>query len=230
MNLAIIPARGGSKRIPRKNVREFCGRPMIAWPIAAAQESGLFDHIIVSTDSDEIAEVARAVGAEVPFVRPGDLSDDQAGTTEVIVHALSWALEQGWEVEAACCLYATAAFVSRHDLSSARQLLSPDCDFAFPAVRYGHPPQRGFVDAGDGSPEFTQPEHRSTRTQDLPPVFHDAGQFYWGKREAWLEKRPFFGPRTRFMELPEWRAVDIDRPEDWVRAELLFQALQGDGA
>ena len=228
MNIAIIPARGGSKRIPRKNVQPFCGKPMIAWPIAAAISSGLFDRIIVSTDDTEIAEVARSAGAEVPFIRPAELSDDYSGTTDVVVHALSWALDAGWPVEAACCIYATAAFLSDEDLVAARKSLSPECDFVFPAVRYGHPPQRGFVSAPDGSPEFLQPEHRTTRTQDLPAVFHDSGQFYWGTRDAWLQKRPFFGPRTRFVELPEWRAVDIDRPEDWHIAERLFAATQGD--
>ncbi|MEL7188800.1 MAG: pseudaminic acid cytidylyltransferase [Pseudomonadota bacterium] len=227
MNIAIIPARGGSKRIPRKNIREFCGRPMIGWPIAAAKECGLFDRIIVSTDDGEIAEIARDEGAETPFIRPAELSDDHASTTDVIVHACEWAAQEGLGLEAICCLYATAAFIEPDDLVSSRRLLSDSCDFAFPAVRYGHPPQRGFVDSGDGSPQFTQPEHRSTRTQDLQPVFHDAGQFYWGTRDAWVEKRPFFGPQTRFIELPEWRAVDIDRPEDWEMAERLFAAGRG---
>jgi len=229
MNIAIIPARGGSKRIPRKNIRDFHGQPMIAWPIAAARASGLFDRIIVSTDDDEIAKIAREAGAETPFIRPLELADDHSGTTDVIVHALSRAAEAGWDIEAACCIYATAAFVLPDDLVAGRKLLSEQCDFAFPAVRYGHPPQRGFTDSGNGSPQFTQPEHRGTRTQDLPPVFHDSGQFYWGMRDAWLEKRPFFSDRTRFLEMPEWRAVDIDRPEDWERAERLFAAAQGDG-
>lgn len=226
MNIAIIPARGGSKRIPRKNVREFAGRPMIAWPIAAALGSGLFEQVIVSTDDDEIAAVARDAGAETPFTRPAELSDDHTGTTEVVVHALEWAQEAGLEVEAACCLYATAAFVDARDLAETHRLLAEGCDFAFPAVRYGHPPQRGFTRGEGGSPELLYPEHQATRTQDLPPVFHDAGQFYWGKREAWLSDLPFFGPRTRFVELPEWRAVDIDRPEDWTMAEKLFAATR----
>ena len=229
MNIAIIPARGGSKRIPRKNVRPFCGRPMIAWPIAAAAASGLFDHILVSTDDPEIADVARQAGAEVPFVRPAELADDHSGTTDVIVHALSWAVEAGWPVEAACCIYPTAAFVSASDLAEARRLLSAECDFAFAAVRYGHPPQRGFLRAADGSPQLLQPEHQETRTQDLPPVYHDSGQFYWGTREAWMERRPFFGPRTRFIELPPWRAYDVDRSEDWTMAEGLFAAIRAHG-
>ncbi|HJR82679.1 MAG TPA: pseudaminic acid cytidylyltransferase, partial [Sphingomicrobium sp.] len=128
----------------------------------------------------------------------------------------------------ACCIYATAAFVSPEDLIEARRLLSPECDFAFAAVRYGHPPQRAFLRAADGSPELLQPEHQATRTQDLPAVYHDAGQFYWGMRHAWMERRPFFGRRTRFVELPPWRAHDIDRSEDWTMAEQLF-ALRARG-
>ncbi|BDI60602.1 pseudaminic acid cytidylyltransferase [Qipengyuania nanhaisediminis] len=229
MNVAIIPARGGSKRIPRKNIREFCGKPMIAWPIAAALESGLFEHVMVSTDDEEIAQVARDCGAEVPFMRPADLSDDHATTSEVVVHSIKQAHELGWPVEAVCCIYATAAFITADDLRAAREQLSPDCDFAFPALRYGHPPQRGFVRGDNGSPSLLQPEHRSTRTQDLPPVFHDAGQFYWGTREAWCEGRPVFGERSRFVEMPASRAIDIDRPEDWAMAERLFAATRESG-
>jgi N-acylneuraminate cytidylyltransferase len=229
LNIAIIPARGGSKRIPGKNIRPFCGLPMIAWPIAAATASGLFDHIIVSTDDPAIADVARAAGVEVPFTRPAELADDHSGTTDVIVHALSWAAQAGLQLEAACCIYATAAFVSPEMLADARQLLSPECDYAFAAVRYGHPPQRGFLRAADRSPELVQPEHQATRTQDLPAVYHDAAQFYWGSRDAWLQRRPFFGPRTRFIELPPWRAQDIDSEDDWTLAEQLFAAMQARG-
>ncbi|MEM6909588.1 MAG: pseudaminic acid cytidylyltransferase [Pseudomonadota bacterium] len=228
MNIAIIPARGGSKRIPRKNIREFCNRPMIAWPIAAAAETGLFDHILVSTDDEEIASVAQQSGAKTPFMRPSELADDHTGTTDVVRHALSWAIDAGWSVEAACCIYATAAFVSPQDLKATFRLLLEDCDYVFPAVRYGHPPQRGFVSGADGSPQLLQPEQHATRTQDLPAVYHDAGQFYWGRSEAWLENRPFFGPNTRFIELPQSRAWDIDRPEDWTIAERLFAAMQED--
>ena len=229
MDFAIIPARGGSKRIPRKNVRDFSGRPMIAWPIATAIDSGLFAHVVVSTDNEEIAEAARQAGAETPFVRPNDLADDHSDTTQVIRHALAWAETAGWAVERACCLYPTAAFITAEDLAEAGRLLTPDCDFALAAVRYGHPPQRGFVRGADGDPVLVQPEHEGTRTQDLPTVFHDAGQFYWGKREAWHQVRPFFGPRTRFIELPPWRAQDIDRPEDWAMAEKLFDATRPRG-
>jgi N-acylneuraminate cytidylyltransferase len=229
MNIAIIPARGGSKRIPRKNIRPFCGRPMITWPIGAAVASGLFEHILVSTEDAEIADLAQQAGAEVPFSRPVELAGDHSGTADVIVHALSWAREAGWPVEAACCIYATAAFVSAEVLVESRQLISPECDYAFPAVRYAHPPQRGFLRSGGGSPQLLQPQHQATRTQDLPPVFHDSGQFYWGTREAWMERRPFFGRRTRFVELPPWRACDIDSSDDWTMAERLFAAMQAHG-
>lgn len=226
MNIAIIPARGGSKRIPRKNIRSFCGRPMISWPIDAASASGLFKHILVSTDDNEVADIARRSGAEVPFSRPSELADDFSGTDEVVVHALEWALKTGWQVQAACCIYPTAAFISAHDLADAFRRMSADIDYVFAAVRYSHPPQRGFCEADDGSPQLLQPDHVTTRTQDLPVVFHDAGQFYWGTRQAWMERRPFFGPRTRFIELPPWRAHDIDCSEDWQMAERLFAAKQ----
>ena len=229
MNIAILPARGGSKRIPRKNVREFCGRPMIAWPIGVAQASGLFDHIVVSTDDAEIAEAARLEGAEVPFIRPDKIADDHSNTTDVVVHALAWAGEAGWPVEAACCIYPTAAFVSVDDLREARRLLQPGVDYSFAAVRYAHPPQRGFVRAGPGYPKLLQSEFEQTRTQDLPPVYYDAGQFYWGTHGAWAERRPFFGARTRFVELPVWRAQDIDREEDWKMAEQLFASGRQSG-
>lgn len=203
---------------------------MIGWPIAVALRSGLFDQVIVSTDDEEIAKIARQAGAEVPFLRPKELADDHTGTTDVVIHALNWATENGVSVDAACCIYATSAFITEEDLATARDMLSNECDFAFPAIRYGHPPQRGFIQTEDGRPELLFPKYQETRTQDLPAVFHDAGQFYWGKCEAWLERRPFFGARTRFIELPEWRAVDIDRPEDWERAERLFQAQKGSRA
>lgn len=222
MNIAVIPARGGSKRIPRKNVRSFCGRPIITWPIAAAIESGLFDRIIVSTDDEEIAEVSRHAGADVPFLRPAELADDYATTIDVVIHALSQADEAGWPVEAACCIYATAAFVSAENLQSARALLGSHCEYVFPAVRYGHPPQRGFLRGSGGTPELLQPENLAIRTQDLPPVYHDSGQFYWGTREAWMKGRPIFGEQTRFIELQPSDAWDIDNPDDWIIAEHLF--------
>lgn len=227
MNLAVIPARGGSKRIPRKNVLPFAGRPMIAWSIAAAHDSGLFERIIVSTDSAEVAEVAREAGAETPFERPAELSDDHCGTLEVITHAARWASEAGLRPEAICCLYATAPFVAPADLEAGlEELRRGGWDYVFAAGRLPQPVHRSFVRSDDGAMELLFPEHRLTRSQDLPPVYHDAGQFYWGRADAWLEGRPIFGPRTAFIELPPGRVQDIDTPEDWTMAERMFENLR----
>ncbi len=224
-NLAVIPARGGSKRIPRKNVRAFAGKPMLAWSIEAALTSRLFSRVLVTTDDPEIAEVARAHGAEVPFARPPELSDDHTGTLEVIHHAARWAAADGGSYDAVCCIYATAPFVSASDLTRARAALDDArWDYVFPAGRYAYPVQRSFLRADDKSMSLLFPEHRTTRSQDLPPVFHDAGQFYWGRFEAWTSGAAIFGPRTTFIELPPWRVQDIDTEDDWRMAEYLFAA------
>jgi N-acylneuraminate cytidylyltransferase len=227
VNLAVIPARGGSKRIPAKNVRPFAGRPMIGWPIEAARESGMFDRIIVSTDADEIAETAREAGAEVPFVRPPELADDHCGTLEVITHAARWAADQGQRPDFICCLYATAVFAAPDDLKRGLETLREGgWDYVFAAGRYGQPVQRAFVKGADGAMELLFPKDRLTRSQDLAPAYHDAGQFYWGRTEAWAEGRPIFGRRTAFVELPSDRVQDIDTPEDWTKAERLFRMMR----
>ena len=228
MNLAVIPARGGSKRIPDKNIRHFAGRPMLSWPIAAALGSGLFDRVIVSTDSPEVAAAARAAGAETPFVRPPELSDDHSGTLEVMTHTVRWAEAAGIEAKSVCCLYATAVFASPDDLRSGLTLLDEGkWDYVFAATRYAQPVQRAFIRGGDGAAALLFPEHRLTRTQDLPPVYQDVGQFYWGRAEAWREGRPIFGPRTTFVELASESCQDIDTPDDWTRAEALFARMRG---
>ena len=230
MNLAVIPARGGSKRIPRKNVGTFAGRPMIAWPIAAAQRSGLFDQIVVSTDSEEVAAVAREAGAQVPFVRPPELSDDHCGTQEVIAHAARWAQGAGLAPEAICCLYATAVFASPEDLGRGRDTLrAGGWDYVFAAGRFSQPVQRSFRKGPDGAMALLFPEHRLTRSQDLPEVYYDAGQFYWGGFQSWLEGRPVFGPRSSFVEMPGDRVIDIDTAEDWEAAERLFETMRNAG-
>lgn len=226
MRLALIPARGGSKRIPRKNVAPFCGRPMIAWSIEAAQASGSFDRIVVSTDDAEIADVARAAGADVPFMRPADLSDDHTGTMPVIAHAIAWHRAAGVEPTAVCCLYATAPFVSADDIREGlRMLMAEDVDFVFPATRYPFPIQRAIRIRPDGRAEMFDPSAFARRSQDLEDAFHDAGQFYWGRADAWLAARPLFSPAARPLVIPRERVEDIDTPEDWRRAELLFRAL-----
>ena len=228
MKLAIIPARGGSKRIPRKNIRDFCGKPMIAWSISAAQESGLFDHIIVSTDDDEIATMAERYGAEVPFRRPADLSNDYAGTTEVIAHAVQWATDAGWTLEAVCCLYATAPFVRAADLKAGLERLQrANWAFCFTATTFASPIFRSFRQTQEGGLEMFFPEHFTKRSQDLPEALHDAGQFYWGRPDAWTQRLKIFDHHSNPLILPRWRVQDIDTEDDWRRAELIAQALEG---
>lgn len=227
MRLAIIPARGGSKRIPRKNIKPFCGKPMIAWSIEAALQSACFDRVIVSTDDAEIAEVARQHGAEVPFMRPAELSDDHTGTIPVIRHAIEWFNQQGQSVEQACCLYATAPFVSVEDLRRGLEILQGNsCDYAFSVTSYAFPIQRAIRINGNGRVEMFSPEHFNTRSQDLEEAFHDAGQFYWGRAGAWLQGKLIFSPDSLPVLLPRHRVQDIDTTEDWERAEWLFKAMQ----
>lgn len=225
MRLAVIPARGGSKRIPRKNIRPFCGQPIIAWSIVAARASGCFDRVVVSTDDADIAQVALAAGAEVPFVRPAALSDDQAGTIAVVCHAIEWQREHGAPADLVCCLYATAPFVTGADLQHGlAQLVSSGADFAFTATRYPFPIQRALRVDAQGRVAMFQPTQFSTRSQDLEEAFHDAGQFYWGRATAWLTAKTLFGAQSVAVLLPAHRVQDIDTPEDWTRAEWLFKA------
>lgn len=228
MKIAVIPARGGSKRIPRKNIKPFSGKPMIAWSIEAAKSSGLFDRIIVSTDDAEIADVAKQWGAEVPFMRPESLSNDHAGTTPVIAHATQWALEQGMDVEAVCCIYATAPFVQVDDIKRGWVALeSGNWDYAFTVTDFAAPIFRAFQQTKEGGIEMFYPEHFATRSQDLPVALHDAGQFYWGRPAAWIEGKRIFDHRSKPVLIPRWRVQDIDTPDDWVRAEILAPIIMG---
>ena len=231
MKLAVLPARGGSKRIQRKNIGTFSGKPIIAWPIAAALESGVFDKIIVSTDDPEIAETARKNGAEAPFLRPAELSGDHIATTPVIAHAARWALDQGWPITAVCCIYPTAPMISTADLTEGLRLLETgDWSYVFTATDYAAPIFRAFRQIESGGIEMLYPEHFTSRSQDLPKALHDAGQFYWGRPDAWLSGEVLFGPRSAPLIIPRWRVQDIDSPEDWHRAEALFAALGGAGS
>lgn len=228
MRLAVIPARGGSKRLPRKNIRSFCGKPMIAWSIEAATASGLFDRIIVSTDDEAIKAAAAAAGAEVPFTRPAALADDQTATTPVIAHAIDWAQGQGWQPAAVCCIYATAPFLRTEDLRRGLQALeSGPWAYAFAATEFAAPVFRAFRRHADGGVEMFFPEHFPTRSQDLPVAWHDAAQFYWGRPDAWLEGKPLFGRHSFAVPVPRWRVQDIDSEEDWARAELIAPAVLG---
>ena len=226
MNVAVIPARGGSKRIPRKNIKNFFGKPMIAWSIETAIASKLFDQIIVSTDDPEIAEVARNYGAEVPFFRPANLSNDYAGTTEVIAHVTQWLIDQGLSISAVCCIYATAPFVQVQDLIKGLQVLeSGSWSYTFSATYFAAPIFRAFTESSDGGIEMFFPEHFLTRSQDLPRALHDAGQFYWGQPSAWLEGKRIFDRHSLPIVIPRWRVQDIDSEEDWIRAEMIAPAI-----
>lgn len=225
MNVAIIPARGGSKRIPRKNIKEFCGKPMIAWSIEAARQSGCFSRIIVSTDDAGIADVARHCGAEVPFIRPAELSDDHTGTIPVIRHAVEWFSNAGEKPEQACCLYATAPFVTPADIRRGLEiLLERGSEYSFSVTSYPFPIQRAVRITPQGRIEMFHPEQFNTRSQDLEEAFHDAGQFYWGRANAWLAEKMIFSADAAPVLLPRHRVQDIDTMEDWQRAELMFQA------
>lgn len=227
MKIAVIPARGGSKRIPRKNIKDFCGKPMMVWSIEAAKNSGLFDRVIVTTDDAEIAEVAKQWGAEVPFMRPAELSNDHAGTTEVIAHATQCALDQGFDVDAVCCIYATAPFVQIDDLKRGLAALeSGDWAYAFTVTDFAAPIFRSFKQTPEGGIEMFYPEHFLTRSQDLPTALHDAGQFYWGRPSAWIEGKRVFDRASIPVVIPRWRVQDIDTMEDWLRAELMFRAFE----
>jgi N-acylneuraminate cytidylyltransferase len=224
--LAVIPARGGSKRIPRKNIKEFCGKPMIAWSIEAALESKCFDHVIVSTDDREIAEVAQQYGAEVPFFRPEELADDHTATRPVINHAIEEAASRWGMPDYVCCIYATAPFIQAGDLRSAFDLLGQGtAKFVFSAGRFAYPIQRGFRINDAGRVERLWPEHRYTRSQDLEEAYHDAGQFYWGRTGAFLDFGDPMSTEGIAYVLPGTRVHDIDTNEDWAVAELIFKAL-----
>lgn len=224
--IAIIPARGGSKRIPRKNIKTFCGKPMIVWSIEAALQSSCFDHVIVSTDDETIAEVAKQHGAEVPFLRPLELADDHTATRPVINHAIKEAKIRWGMPEYVCCIYATAPFLLATDLNLAyEKLKSSSARFVFSAGRFRYPIQRGIRINAIGRVERLWPEHRYTRSQDLEEAYHDAGQFYWGSASAFLDNGDPMSSDGIAYVLPGMRVLDIDTEEDWAIAELLFKSL-----
>ncbi|WP_462168602.1 pseudaminic acid cytidylyltransferase [Pseudoalteromonas lipolytica] len=227
MKIAIIPARGGSKRIPRKNIKDFHGKPIIAYSIEAALISGCFDEVCVSTDDNEIAEVALRYGATIPFIRPADLADDYASTQDVMSHALNWYKQNNRVITHVCCIYATAPFITPEALQNGLEALnSADLDYAFSATSYSFPIQRAIKVTAQGTVEMFQPEHLSTRSQDLEEAYHDAGQFYWGTAPAFINRKPFFSSRAKAILLPRKYVQDIDTHEDWELAEVLFKALK----
>lgn len=223
--IAIIPARGGSKRIPRKNIKHFAGKPMIGFAIDAALRSGLFAHVVVTTDDADIAAIAREFGAETPFERPADLADDHTPTVPVIAHAIGASEAAGIAVDLACCIYACVPFIQIDDLRAAFDLhKASGADYCFPITEFPSAIQRALRRDGEGRMSPIHPEYQLTRTQDLEPAFFDVGQFYWGTRDAWLNN-PRIHASGVGLPIPAWRAVDIDTPDDWIRAEAIHQSL-----
>lgn len=224
--LALIPARGGSKRIPRKNVRPFAGKPMIGYAIDVAQRSGLFDAVVVSTDDEEIADISRQLGAEVPFTRPAQLADDHTPTVPVVAHAIGAMKALNRTFDHVCCLYPACPLLEASDLQQAFELLqATDAPYVFPVLPFPAPIQRALRRTDDGRTEPFDARHSQTRSQDLEPAYYDAGQFYWGRAESWLQGLDIHR-NGRTIVLPGWRAVDIDTPDDWLRAEALYRALK----
>ena len=225
--VAVIPARGGSKRIPHKNIKLFCGKPMMAYSIEAAKNAGIFSRIIVSTDSKEVASIAKDFGAEIPFMRPVELADDFAGTDAVILHALKRLMEDGEKIDYICCIYATAPFVKAEYILKGYNIL---CDnkatSCFSVTTYPFPIFRSLKINSQGWLEMFWPEHRETRSQDLPEAYHDAGQFYWADVKKYLKEKQFYSKDAVPVILPRYLVQDIDTPEDWETAEKMFSVLQ----
>jgi pseudaminic acid cytidylyltransferase len=227
--VAIIPARGGSRRIPRKNIKSFAGKPIIAWSIEAAKDSGMFDRIIVSTDDQEIASVAEKYGAEIPFVRPAELSNDFAETNVVIKHCLQWLAEHGFATDYFCCIYATAPFVRPEFIRRGFYLLKKkEATTAFSVTTFPYPIFRALKINDDDRVEMFWPEHENSRSNDLPEAYHDAGQFYWGNTKRFLTEKKLFSSNSVPVILPRYLVQDIDTLEDWETAEKMCSVLQMD--
>lgn len=223
-SIAIITARGGSKRIPRKNVKLFCGKPIITYSIEAALQSGLFEEVMVSTEDEEIARIAREAGAQVPFMRSSESAGDYASTDDVLLEVLEVYKEQGREFDSFCCLYPTAPFVTAEKLRTAMGLLDK-ADSVMPVVPFSFPPQRCMVLNGEGELRMKWPEHAKTRSQDLEPYYHDCGQFYCCRTAPFLECKTTDLPHMVPMIMSELEVQDIDNPDDWEIAELKYQKM-----
>jgi len=227
MNVAIIPARGGSKRIPKKNIKDFLGKPIIAYSIENAINSKLFDRVIVSTDDKEIAEISISYGAEAPFIRPSELSDDFSGTHEVVGHAIQWLENCGEVVDYACCIYATAPFIKEDDLIDGYNLIKTGSwESVIAVTNFSYPIFRSFKELQNGGVEMFFPDYYASRSQDLPEAYHDAGQFYWARAEIWINKPVGFSKSTGIVKLPGYRVKDIDTLDDWIEAEFIYRLIK----
>lgn len=226
-SIAIIPARGGSKRIPKKNIKHFLGKPIISYSIITAQKSNIFDKIIVSTDDDRIADISKEYGADIPFIRPANLADDHTTTVDVINHAINWLNKNGNIYDAVCCIYPTAPFIRISDLKKGLELLKgTDVNFAFPVTTFASSIFRALKQTQSGRLKMFWPENQNTRTQDLPETYHDVGQFYWGKTNSFIRNQSVLDGNSYPIGIPRHLAQDIDTEEDWEQAELLYQFLR----
>lgn len=228
--ICIIPARGGSKRIPRKNIKNFLGKPIIAYSIEAALMSGIFAEVMVSTDDDEIAAIAKKYGAKVPFFRSKSTSNDYATTADVIIEVINWYRDKGQEFDTICCLYATAPFVSANKLIEASEIIaSGEYDSAFTCSAFSYPVLRGLVIDKQGRVRMKWPEYKKSRSQDLQQFFHDAGQFYFSSTKGFQEANGFWGDNTAPIIVSELEVQDLDTPTDWTLAELKYRLMNKHG-
>jgi N-acylneuraminate cytidylyltransferase len=227
MNVAIIPARGGSKRIPRKNIKFFFGKPLLAYPIEAARATGLFDFVFVSTDDPAIAAVAQEYGAETPFVRPAELADDHTPTQPVLDHALNWITANRGQIKFFCALYANPFITTKNLLAGYRMLRqTADALVVMGVTDFGYPIQRALRRERDDRLSFLYPEHAASRSQDLEPCYHDAAQFYWHDMAALALARQKGMPiKAHALPIPRYLCQDLDTPEDWEVAEKLFKTF-----
>jgi pseudaminic acid cytidylyltransferase len=226
MRLCVIPARGGSKRIPRKNIKNFHGKPIIQYSIEVALESSVFDKVIVSTDDEEIAEVAKSGGAEIPFIRPQSLADEFTATVPVISHAVQEMENRGFQFNFVCCIYATSPFLKASYIKQGAEIISEgNTDYVFSSAVYPHPIERSFELNEERRVTPFMPGQERVRSQDLIEKYHDAGQFYWGTRGAWVSEKNIFTPNSETITLPSYLVQDIDTPEDWKRAEVMWVAV-----
>ena len=229
MNIAIITARGGSKRIPHKNIKEFCGKPIIEYSIEAAKQAGIFDTVMVSTDDNKIAEIAKNAGAEVPFMRSEETSNDYATTADVLMEVLEKYKERGIRYENACCIYPTAPFVTGYKLRQAMEMLVKEKkDSVMPIVPFSFPPLRGMV-INDGKLEYKWQEYAMKRSQDLEEIYHDCGQFYLFRVETFEKEKKLVTDNTAGMIISELEVQDIDNETDWQLAEMKYRLLKEKG-
>lgn len=227
-NIAIIPARGGSKRIPRKNVKNFLGSPIISYSISAALKSGIFDEVMVSTDDVEIAEIAKGFGVKVPFLRSNENANDYAVLVDVIFEVVEYYKSKGIEIDNICCILPTAPFVTAERLQEARDLqIEKSLDSVFPVLEFSYPIQRSLIKNEKGNIQMAYPEYQNSRSQDLEPHFHDSGQFYFIKLDALYKEKSLFTKKSGVLELTQLEVQDIDTPSDWGNAEVKYKIIHG---